>query len=170
MSDNAITNTAVRILESEIKSRLNGNLDIVVSGSKKWVYLETDIATGTTATQLIPNGTSFLNSTTTVANADEILWIAIKHLGVDSSGNKTDDGVMVGYDSTDPAYNGSDSAHTNGMLISANELFVFKPLRSDTSDIEAITVGGTATGAPSDITQGATSVKVRIAAVIYDGV
>jgi hypothetical protein len=145
---------------------MSGGLDMNVGD---WTYQEVTIAQGASPTRLIANATDFINSTNNAADGDTLLWIAIKHTGTTNGTNVTQESIMIGYDTANPTYNGADSASTNGMLVEPNELFIFKPLRTDIEDVTAITVGGIASHKTGDVAQGTSTVKVIVAAKIYDG-
>ena len=79
MADKANANISASIFLDDLKSEMGGSFNYEPKDANdKWAFAEVAVGNGASA-NLLDTGDSYLGSSTQVATADKVHWIAIKN-------------------------------------------------------------------------------------------
>jgi len=157
MADKALGNLSASVFLDEVKSSMGGvNIYEPKDANDKWVFVEHSVGNGASY-DLLDTNDSYLGSSTQVATADKIHWVAIKNLSTTAT-----EGIGIDFNGGTAAY---DLKTT--MFIGAGEMFIAKVPNSTVADFHArsCTLDGTY-GYPT--AQGSATVTVQVAAILDD--
>jgi hypothetical protein len=155
MADQATSNITASVFLDEVKSKMNGICDYTPKNTDdKWVFAE--VATSNSATDLFDVNDSYFGSSTAVATADKVMWLAIKSLTTSST-----EGVGISFDAGNSAYNDTDT-----LFISAGEMLIVKVPNCTVADLHVRSCRLDGDGIPDN--QGTSTPTVHAAAILDD--
>ena len=157
MADKASSNSTASIFMDDIRSSMGGSFNYEPKDANdKWVFAEVAVGNGA-STDLLDTNDSYLGSSTQVATADKVHWIAIKN-----TSSTATEGVAIDLITGTAAY---DLKGIN--IIGAGEMIVLKPVNTTVADLHArsCTLDGTYGYATA---QGSATVTVQVAAILDD--
>tara|TARA_Y100001938_G_scaffold22808_1_gene29566 strand:+ start:2709 stop:3188 length:480 start_codon:yes stop_codon:yes gene_type:complete len=157
MADKAYGSVSASIFLDEIKSSMSGALNYEPKDTNdKWVFAEVTVDESA-STDLLDTGDSYLGSSTQVATADKVLWIAIKNMSTTST-----EGVAIDLITGTAAY---DLKGVN--ILGPGEIIILKPQNTTVADLHArsCTIDGTYGYAT---TQGTATITCQVAAILDD--
>ena len=121
---------SVNVIHHDIGGAVGGNLEYEKADENdKWYY---SASTNVTTDAKLISG-SFTDGSGSVADADIIKFILVKHLGVDSNGDAATANVHLSLDGTDP------KTKSDALVIAQNEAVIFKTYTTPVSNLRACT-------------------------------
>tara|TARA_R100001443_G_scaffold17258_7_gene27767 strand:- start:10827 stop:11330 length:504 start_codon:yes stop_codon:yes gene_type:complete len=165
MANKGLGSMTASILPDEVKSTLTGACNYTPVTDEKWVYKQASITTSADTAIFATTDEFFGNAAASdsVATADLVKWIAVKHTGTTNGATSTNEGILLTQANGTVAHDATGA--NSGILIEPNDLFVAKFDGTTVADLQARTVALTG---QSPTANGSSTVLIYIAAIIND--
>ena len=157
MADKAVASSSANIFLDEIRSSMSGSINYEPKDTNdKWIFAEVAVS-NSASIDLLDTGDSYLGSSTQVATADKVMWLAVKNTSTTST-----EGVAIDLITGTAAY---DLKGVN--VVGPGEMVLLKPQNTTVADLHArsCTVDGTYGYATA---QGTATVTCHVAAILDD--